>query len=54
MPSYDHSTQNSHPVPFGSLLKPPRRLLPAPVGFRAWLELLAAGSGEGGGDALAP
>jgi hypothetical protein len=37
-----------------SLLKPPVRLLPAPVGSRAWLELLADGGGEGGGVALAP
>jgi len=37
-----------------SLLKPPRRLLLAPVGSRAWLELLAAGGGESGDGALAP
>ena len=37
-----------------SLLKPPRRLLPAPVGSRAWLELLAAGGGETEDGALAP
>jgi hypothetical protein len=38
----------------GSLLQPPRRLLPAPVGSRAWLELLAAGGGETEDGALAP
>ena len=37
-----------------SLLKPPPRLLPAPVGSRAWLELLAAGGGEVEDGALAP
>jgi hypothetical protein len=37
-----------------SLLQPPRRLLPAPVGSRAWLELLAAGGGETEDGALAP
>jgi len=34
------------PSSIRSLLQPPRRLLPAPVGSRAWLELLAAGGGE--------
>ena len=37
-----------------SLRKPPARLLPAPVGSRAWLELLAAGAGEVEDGALAP
>jgi hypothetical protein len=37
-----------------SLLRPPARLLPAPVGSHAWLELLAAGAGETEDDALAP
>jgi hypothetical protein len=37
-----------------SLLLPPRRLLPAPVGSGAWLELLAAGGGETEDGALAP
>jgi hypothetical protein len=37
-----------------SLLEPPARLLPAPVGSRAWLELLAAGAGEVEDGALAP
>jgi Replication-relaxation len=37
-----------------SLLQPPRRLLPAPVGSCAWLELLAAGGGETEDGALAP
>jgi len=37
-----------------SLLRPPRRLLPAPVGSRAWLDLLAAGGGEAADGALAP
>jgi hypothetical protein len=37
-----------------SLLKPPRRWLPAPVGSRAWLELLAGGGGETDDGALAP
>ena len=40
--------------PMRSLLKPPRRLLPVPVGSRAWLELLAAGGGETADGALAP
>ena len=42
------------PCSIRSLLKPPRRLLPAPVGSRAWLELLAAGGGELEDSALAP
>jgi hypothetical protein len=42
------------PSPIRSLLQPPRRLLPAPVGSRAWLELLAVGGGEVEGGALAP
>jgi hypothetical protein len=42
------------PFPVRSLLTPPQRLLPAPVGSRAWLELLAAGGGETEGGALAP
>lgn len=42
------------PRPIRSLLKPPARLLPAPVGSRAWLELLAAGVGEAQDGALAP
>jgi len=37
-----------------SLLKPPVRLLPAPVGSRAWLELLADGGGEAADGVLAP
>jgi thiamine monophosphate kinase len=37
-----------------SLLKPPPRLSPAPVGSHAWLELLAAGGGEAADGALAP
>jgi len=37
-----------------SLLQPPQRLLPAPVGSRAWLELLANGGGETEDSALAP
>jgi predicted transcriptional regulator len=37
-----------------SVLKPPHRLLRAPVGSRAWLELLAAGGGETEDGALAP
>jgi hypothetical protein len=37
-----------------ALLQPPRRLTPAPVGSRAWLELLAAGGGETANGALAP
>ena len=37
-----------------SLLKPPLRLLRAPVGSHAWLELLAAGGGELEDGALAP
>ena len=42
------------PSSLRSLLKPPARLLPAPVGSRAWLELLAAGAGEVEDGALAP
>jgi hypothetical protein len=42
------------PFPIRSLLKPPARLMPAPVGSRAWLELLAAGAGEAQDGALAP
>ena len=42
------------PSSIRSLLQPPRRLLPAPVGSRAWLELLAAGGGETEDGALAP
>jgi len=42
------------PKSIRSLLKPPRRLSPVPVGSRAWLELLAAGGGEVGDGALAP
>jgi hypothetical protein len=42
------------PASILSLLKPPQRLLPAPVGSRAWLELLAAGGGETEDGALAP
>jgi hypothetical protein len=37
-----------------SLLKRPHRWLPAPVGSRAWLQLLATGSGEADDGALAP
>jgi hypothetical protein len=37
-----------------SLLKPPQRLLSAPVGSCAWLELLAAGAGEAQDGGLAP
>jgi Replication-relaxation len=37
-----------------SLLKPPLRRTPAPVGSRAWIELLAAGGGEADDEALAP
>ena len=36
------------PATVRSLLKPPQRLMTAPVGSRAWLELLAAGGGETG------
>ena len=42
------------PAPIGSLLKPPHRWLPAPVGSRAWLQLLATGGGEIDDGALAP
>jgi hypothetical protein len=42
------------PSSIRSLLEPPQRLLPAPVGSRAWLELLAAGGGEAEDGALAP
>ena len=42
------------PSSIRSLLQPPRRLLPAPVGSRAWLELLAAGGGEVEDGTLAP
>ena len=42
------------PASLRSLLKPPRRLSPAPVGSHAWLELLAAGGGETADGALAP
>ena len=38
----------------GSLLKPPHRWLPAPVGSCAWLQLLATGGGEIDDGALAP
>ena len=34
------------PSSIRSLLRPPQRWLPAPLGSRAWLELLAAGGGE--------
>jgi hypothetical protein len=37
-----------------ALLQPPRRLLPAPVGSHAWLDLLAAGGGETADGTLAP
>lgn len=37
-----------------ALLRPPRRVLPAPVGSRAWLELLASGGGEDEDGALRP
>lgn len=37
-----------------SLLKPPRRLMSAPVGSRPWLELLANGGGETEDGVLAP
>ena len=42
------------PASIRSLLKPPRRLLPAPLGSHAWLELLAAGGGETADGGLAP
>jgi hypothetical protein len=42
------------PSPIRSLLKPPARLLPTPVGSRSWIELLAAGGGEAQDGALAP
>jgi hypothetical protein len=42
------------PSSIRSLLQPPRRLLPAPVGSHAWLELLAAGGGEVEDGVLAP
>jgi hypothetical protein len=42
------------PSSIRSLLKPPQRLLPAPVGSRAWLDLLATGGGETEDGALAP
>jgi hypothetical protein len=42
------------PTSIRSLLKPPQRLSPAPVGSHAWLELLAAGGGEVADGALAP
>lgn len=37
-----------------SWLRPPRRLMRAPLGSRAWLELLAAGGGETQEGALGP
>ena len=37
-----------------SLLQPPARLVPAPIGSRAWIELLASGGGEVEDGALAP
>jgi hypothetical protein len=46
--------QRLPPSSIRSPLQPPRRLLPAPVGSRAWLELLAAGGGETEDGALAP
>jgi hypothetical protein len=42
------------PSSIRSLLKQPHRRLSAPVGSRAWLELLAAGGGEAEDGALAP
>jgi hypothetical protein len=42
------------PSSIRSLLKPPARLLAAPVGSRASLEFLAAGGGETEDGALAP
>ena len=39
-PCFDHSTRGQSPRSIRSLLKPPRRLSPAPVGSHAWLELL--------------
>jgi hypothetical protein len=42
------------PASIRSLLQPPRRLSPAPVGSHAWLELLAAGGGETEDGALGP
>ena len=47
-------TRASGPRTIRSLVKPPRRLLPAPVGSHSWLELLAAGGGEAKDGALAP
>jgi hypothetical protein len=41
------------PSSIRSLLRPPQRRLPAPVGSRAWLELLASGGGETEDSALA-
>ena len=42
------------PQTLQSLLRPPQRFLPAPVGSRAWLELLGGGGGETEKGALAP
>jgi hypothetical protein len=42
------------PASIRSLLRPPARLVSAPVGSRAWLELLAAGGGETEDGALGP
>jgi hypothetical protein len=46
--------QSLPPSSLRALLQPPRRLLPAPVGSWAWLELLAAGGGEVEDGVLAP
>jgi len=46
--------QRLPPGSIRSLLQPPRRLLPTPVGSHAWLELLAAGGGETEDGALGP
>jgi hypothetical protein len=46
--------QGPSPSSIRSLLKQPHRRLSAPVGSRAWLELLAAGGGEATDGALGP
>ena len=47
-------TRASGPRTIRSLLRSPKRVLPAPVGSRAWLELLADGGGEAADGVLAP
>ncbi len=46
--------RQANPTSIRSVLTPPHRWLPAPVGSRAWIELLAAGGGEADDGALAP